>query len=45
MTEPVSRVGVALLNWNGYRDTARCLDSLRRSECRPARVLVFDNGS
>lgn len=45
MTEPVSKVGVALLNWNGYQDTARCLDSLRRSEFRPARVLVFDNGS
>ena len=39
------QVGVALLNWNGYDDTARCLDSLRRSEYRPTRILVFDNGS
>ena len=41
----VPKVGVALLNWNGYADTAVCLASLRASEFRPARVLVFDNGS
>ena len=39
------KVGVALLNWNGYADTAVCLASLRASEFRPARILVFDNGS
>jgi len=39
------QVGIVLLNWNGYADTARCLDSLRRSVFRPARILVFDNGS
>ena len=39
------KVGVALLNWNGYADTAVCLMSLRASEFRPARILVFDNGS
>lgn len=43
--KPCPRVGVALLNWNGYADTAQCLASLRQSECRPAVVLVFDNGS
>lgn len=43
-TEPV-RVGIALLNWNQYADTARCLASLRESHFRPAIVLVFDNGS
>ncbi len=41
----VPKVGVALLNWNGYADTATCLASLRASEYRPARILVFDNGS
>ena len=41
----VPKVGVALLNWNGYADTAVCLASLRASEFRPARILVFDNGS
>ncbi len=42
---PNPQVGVALLNWNGYADTALCLSSLRRSEFRPAVVLVYDNGS
>lgn len=41
----VPKVGVVLLNWNGYADTARCLSSLRESEFRPAMILVFDNGS
>ena len=39
------KIGVAILNWNGYDDTAQCLLSLRNSEARPAIVLVFDNGS
>jgi len=45
MSGSFPQVGIALLNWNGYADTARCLESLRRSEFRPARILVFDNGS
>jgi GT2 family glycosyltransferase len=45
MTSPTPQVGISLLNWNGYADTAKCLASLRRSEFRPARILVFDNGS
>ena len=39
------RVGIALLNWNQYADTAQCLASLRESIFRPAVILVFDNGS
>lgn len=39
------KVGIALLNWNQYDDTALCLASLRESEYRPAIVLVYDNGS
>ena len=39
------KIGVAVLNWNGYEDTAQCLLSLRNSEVRPDIVLVFDNGS
>ncbi len=45
MTDPSSKVGVALLNWNQYDDTARCLLSLRKSGFRPAMILVYDNGS
>ena len=39
------KVGIALLNWNQYDDTAPCLASLRESQYRPASVLVYDNGS
>jgi len=41
----IPKVGISLLNWNGYADTARCLSSLRQSEFRPSMILVFDNGS
>ena len=39
------RVGVVVLNWNGWRDTVECLDSLLVTCPGPARVLVVDNGS
>lgn len=45
MAAEVAQVGVALLNWNQYDDTARCLQSLRESACRPAAIVVLDNGS
>jgi GT2 family glycosyltransferase len=40
----VERVVVVVLNWNGWRDTAACLDSLRVA-AGGSRVLVVDNGS
>lgn len=36
---------VVLLNWNGWRDTLACLDSLFDSRATPCRVLVCDNDS
>lgn len=42
---PPPQVGIALLNWNQYDDTALCLASLRESRFRPAVILVYDNGS
>lgn len=36
---------VVLLNWNGWRDTLACLDSLFAEGATPCRVLVCDNGS
>mgnify|MGYP003587609250 CR=1 FL=1 len=45
MPERTPQVGIALLNWNQYDDTALCLESLRHSEFRPAIILVYDNGS
>jgi hypothetical protein len=41
-------VEIVVLNWNGARDTARCLESLARlrpPEGAEVRVLVVDNGS
>lgn len=39
------RVYVLLLNWNGWRDTLECLDSLFRMHYPHFRVVVCDNAS
>jgi GT2 family glycosyltransferase len=36
---------VILLNWNGWRDTLECLNSLFADGATPCRVLVCDNAS
>src|SRR5579885_2686307 len=38
-------VYVILLNWNGWRDTVACIDSLKRLTYPEYRILVVDNGS
>lgn len=38
-------VGVVILNWNGGEETARCLESLSRSDYPHWRAIVIDNGS
>ncbi|MDP8957354.1 MAG: glycosyltransferase family 2 protein [Actinomycetota bacterium] len=38
-------VHVVVLNWNGWRDTIRCVRSVARSTYRNHRVVVVDNGS
>ncbi len=38
------RVAAVVLNWNGWRDTVACLESLRSLDEVP-RVVVVDNGS
>ncbi len=46
IVQPVTpSVGVVVLNWNGWRDTVACLDSLAGAVPGPARVVVVDNGS
>ena len=42
---PVSRVTIILVNWNGWRDTIECLDSLLLLEYPDFRIVVCDNGS
>jgi GT2 family glycosyltransferase len=39
------KVCVVLLNWNGWRDTVECLNSLFKSDCREFAVIVCDNAS
>lgn len=38
-------IGIVILNWNGYEDTAACLDSLSDVSYPNVEVLVVDNGS
>ncbi|WP_295995289.1 glycosyltransferase family 2 protein [Rugamonas sp.] len=38
-------VCVVLLNWNGWRDTVECLESVLRSDYPNFRVVVCDNAS
>ena len=43
--ESLKRVYIILVNWNGWRDTIECLESLFRSDYPDFRVVVCDNGS
>jgi len=37
------RVYIVILNWNGWRDTVQCLESIFRSDYEDFRVVVCDN--
>lgn len=39
------RVSIIILNWNGWRDTIECLESLYRIDYPNYDVIVVDNGS
>ena len=38
-------VYICVLNWNGYRDTKECLESLKKITYPNFKILVIDNGS
>ena len=40
-----SKVGIIVLNWNGWADTSVCLSSLQHLNYPNYRVVVVDNGS
>lgn len=40
-----TNVAAVVLNWNGWRDTIECLESLLASTQRPSHIVVCDNGS
>lgn len=39
------RVAVVVLNWNGWRDTVACVESLRAQTLKPEWIVVVDNAS
>jgi GT2 family glycosyltransferase len=39
------KVYVVIVNWNGWRDTVECLESVLRSDHGPCQVVVCDNQS
>lgn len=41
----MSKVYVVIVNWNGWKDTVECLDSLLLLEYPDFRIVVCDNGS
>jgi GT2 family glycosyltransferase len=42
-TEP--KVIIVILNWNGYKDTIECIDSINRIRYNNYKIVVVDNGS
>lgn len=40
-----AEVAIVVLNWNGWRDTLACLESLKRSDYPSTHLIVVDNGS
>ena len=43
--EPRAKVAIIVLNWNGWRDTIECLESLQTVNYPDYEVIVVDNGS
>lgn len=39
------KVAIIVLNWNGWRDTVECLESLQRITYHNYQIIVVDNGS
>lgn len=41
----MKQVSIILVNWNGWRDTVECLESLLKLDCPNIRIVVCDNAS
>lgn len=39
------KVSIIILNWNGWKDTVECLESVLRNDYKDYQVVVIDNGS
>jgi len=42
---PLGKVYITILNWNGWKDTIECLESVLRNDHTSYQVIVCDNGS
>lgn len=42
---PFPLVVISILNWNGWRDTLECLQSVRKLDYAHYLIVVVDNGS
>lgn len=45
MSVKTSRVAIVILNWNGWRDTTECLESVFRNNYPNYQVILCDNNS
>ena len=41
----LSKVAIIILNWNGWKDTIECLESVFKIDYPNYQVIVVDNGS
>jgi GT2 family glycosyltransferase len=39
------KVSIIILNWNGYKDTIECLESLKKIDYQNYEIIIVDNGS
>jgi hypothetical protein len=41
----VNKLGIIILNWNGYKDTIECINSISSNEEKEYAIFLLDNGS
>ena len=39
------KIGVVILNYNGWKDTIACVESVLQSSDPPASIIIVDNAS
>lgn len=40
------KINIIILNWNGWEDTIRCVNSLQKTDCAESyKIIIIDNGS
>jgi GT2 family glycosyltransferase len=39
------KIAIIILNWNGWKDTINCINTILKNTCRNYQIIVIDNGS